>query len=183
MGSLKIHLVPAERREQLRQIRSLYRMAFPLRERKPFAMILHKRKQGQMEIFAVEDETGAFLGEVITILHRDILLLDYFAVAPEHRGKGVGQAALEKVMEHAGERRLLLEIETTKKPSENIEERLRRKHFYQRCGMEALPFSVNLFGVEMELMTDRRSVTFEEYQNLFETVFGKEAAKHVRLIK
>ena len=42
---------------------------------------------------------------------------------------------------------------------------------------------MNLFGVEMELMTDRRSVTFEEYQNLFETVFGKEAAKHVRLIK
>ena len=136
-----------------------------------------------MELFAIENEAGEFLGEVISILYRDILLLDYFAVVPEYRGKGIGRQALEAVFSHAGKRRVLLEIETTKNTSENKEERVRRKNFYLKSGMNAMGCSVNLFGVEMELMTYRCEVSFAEYHALFRDLFGEAAAKHVQLVK
>ena len=129
----------------------------------------------------MQNETGDFLGEVITILYRDILLLDYFAVVPEYRGKGIGRQALKAVVSHAGERRVLLEIETTKKPSENKAERIRRKNFYLRNGMREMEYTVQLFGIEMELMTYRCEVSFSEYHALFREVFGSAAAEHVRL--
>ena len=182
-GTDQIRLVPANTKERLRQVRSLYLKAFPLRERKPFALILHKVKQEQIEVFAIENEAGEFLGEVITILYRDILLLDYFAVVPECRRMGIGRQALEAVFSRAKERRVLLEIETTKNASDNKEERIRRKNFYLKSGMNAMDYSVNLFGVEMELMTYRCEVSYAEYHALFRDLFGEAAAKHVRLIE
>lgn len=177
-----MQLVRAQTRKQLRDVRRLYRTAFPRNERKPFSMIPRKQEAGEMEIFRIEDDAGSFLGLVVTSLYRDIVLLNYFAVSPNARGKGIGSEVLHMIEAHLGSRRLILEIERTDLPAENPEQRKRRKAFYLRAGMQAEPWRVRLFGVEMELLTKNGSVTFEEYLALYTHIFSARVKRFIRLL-
>lgn len=163
-----MRLVDADTLKRLKKVRLLYEKAFPRNEKKPFWMILRGRKKGNYEVFAVEGDDGGFLGLAITMRWGELVLLDYFAVAPECRGTGVGSQALRALQKRYREKKLLLEIESTVGVEDQRDLRNRRKAFYLRNGMQSMDFLVNLFGVEMELMTCGCTVTFEEYHAIFE---------------
>lgn len=159
--------------EQLAKIQELYREAFPAIERKPFAVITEKRQEGTAEILALEAENGEFLGLAISVLYKDMVLLDYFAVSPELRGKGAGSAAFQLLKQRYAEKRFFLEIERTGVEAENALQRKRRKEFYLRNGMMETPLLVELFGTEMEILTASCPISYEEYYELYVEVFGK----------
>ncbi|MBQ8583137.1 MAG: GNAT family N-acetyltransferase [Clostridia bacterium] len=168
--------------ESLSRLRSLYERAFPPSEKKPWRMIEERVKLGTMRVVSIEED-GVFLGLMIFIIHRDIVLLDYFAVEESARGRGIGGRALEILFSHLGDFRLLLEIEDTDdKSAENLSERLRRRDFYLRHGMKPMSYKVDLFGVRMNLLTyEGRGVTFEEYHEIFRSVFSPKIAENVKL--
>lgn len=164
------------------KVEALYLSAFPLSERKPFSVITDLRKAGMVEIISIEDDNGVFLGLAITAFYRDLALLDYFAIADDVRGHGIGSTALQLLKERYADKRFFIEIETTEGESENHEERVRRKAFYERNGMTVLPYVVNLFGVEMEMLSaDGKEIRFEEYHQMYDAVFHK--AKFVKLVR
>lgn len=194
-----IRLVKAEQKRQVEQIRKLYREAFPAAERKPFALMRQKCREGVTEMLSIEDENGEFLGLAITMLDGDLVLLDYFAIAPECREGGVGSAAFGLLIARYEKKRFMLEIERT--AAESIEEsvateepdeakrpeaaeqmmklRLRRKGFYLRNGMTLLPFWANVFGVDMEMLSYQCSIEFSEYRGIYEHVYGRLAGKGI----
>lgn len=63
---------------------------------------------------------------------------------------------------------------------ENGRERLRRKAFYLRNGMVPMDFLVDLFGVEMEVLTFGSQITFEQYHGIYAEVLPEEMAEKVR---
>lgn len=190
-----MRLTEAYTQEQLDKVRNLYEEAFPKSEKRPFRMILKGREAGNCEILAIESEEGAFLGLAITMLYGELVLLDYFAINPTYRGTGVGSEVLKKLQKRYEGSRFLLEIESTigaeatpeaaADPGEAEEAaiRRRRKEFYLRGGMQPADFLVNYFGVEMELMTYRCSVTFEEYHSILEHNFPIAMAEKVKLAR
>ncbi len=173
-------LTPCTTQQQLDAARELYLAAFPDVERKPFPLLLQKRDEGVAELLAIE-EGGAFLGIAFTLLYEDIVLLDYFAVCPARRGQGIGSRVLTLLQQRHGGCRLLLEIEDPDEPCDNPEERLRRRAFYLRNGMTAMPYRVWLFGVKMQILTAGEPVAYEEYHRLFEVLFSPAAAARVIL--
>lgn len=174
-------LSEAYKEEQLENIRRLYRAAFPANERKPFNLILRKRFEGSAEIMAIENGSE-FIGLAITVLHKDLVLLDYFAISEEKRGSGAGTEALALIKLKYEGKRLFLEIETTLGSFADMADRQRRKAFYQKNGLAIQPYMVKLFGVDMEIMTASGEVSFEDYHSLYTSVFGKKAARNVRLL-
>lgn len=62
----------------------------------------------------------------------------------------------------------------------NGRERLRRKAFYLRNGMAPMGFLVDLFGVEMEVLTFGSQITFEQYRSIYAEVLPEEMAEKVR---
>ena len=167
--------------KNLKELKRLYRSAFPISEKKPFGLMLKKQAEGTMKLMTVEDEKGAFLGLVITIHHKDIVLLDYFAVSPAFRGKGIGSEVLSLLKNQYSGKRILLEIEDPEEPCKNREERLRRKDFYLRNGLSVQDYKVWLFGVKMLILTNKTTISFEEYHEIFKVVFSEKTAKHVIL--
>ncbi|MBO5221316.1 MAG: GNAT family N-acetyltransferase [Clostridia bacterium] len=163
------------------RLRDLYETAFPADEKKPFPLMLKKQEEGSMELMSVENETGEFLGLVIMIHHKNIALLDYFAIAPEGRGKGIGTEVLRLLRERYSGKIILLEIEDPEEPADNTPERLRRRGFYLRNGMEIMDFKVWLFGVKMLVLTVGGRVCFEQYHEIFDTVFSPAIGKNVTL--
>ena len=107
-------------KDNLKEIEYLYLTAFPKNERKPFDLILEKCNNSSIEIISIQNDNSNFLGFAIMILHDDMVLLDYFAIAPESRGQNVGSTALKMLFERYKNKRFILEIENTEIESDNL---------------------------------------------------------------
>lgn len=173
-----MQLVQANK-EQLKQIKALYKSAFPREERPPFWVLTRNARKGRVEILAIEED--GFGGLVITAQHKDLVLLQFFAVSPEKRGAGIGSKSLSVIRERYPDKRFFLEIETLKEDADNYEERVRRKRFYLRNGMHETSMVVLLFGVELEILTDGSEVSYEEYQELYRQILGKRGLSKIKL--
>ena len=190
----------AVERNQLENVQRLYEASFPKSEKKPFAFMLQKQKEGVFDILAIEDEQGTFCGLAIMMLSGGRALLDYLAIEPDCQGGGKGSSTLAELRERYGEERIVVEIESTAETDgtgafgepgkeggsagnsvSGRNERLRRKAFYLRNGMVPMDFLVELFGVEMEVLTFGSEITFEQYHAIYEEVLPKTLAGKVRI--
>lgn len=159
----------------------LYIQSFPDSERKPYLLMKYWEFQGKMELFEIS-ENDEFCGIFITVICNDLVLIDYLAVKPELRGRGIGSKVLRLAREMYKGKRLFLEIESTKKPCSDIESRLKRKRFYLKNQLVSADFSVNLFGVEMEILYFERKITFDDYMTLYKYMAGKLLKLRISLI-
>ena len=175
-------LLDAVRNGYLDRTMKLYDAAFPENERKDWQLMLNKRREGVMTIEAIVSDDGDFLGEVVCLNARNILLIDYLAVAPECRGMGVGTEVLKLLAAMYPEKKLILEIESTFTPAGNSVQRTRRKDFYLRAGMTPEPWLIKLFDVEMEILTLGGSIGFDEYKGLLTSVYGEKFGENVILL-
>ena len=78
---------------ELRKIKKIYLEAFPKSERKPFRLMKQKAAEGIMEFLSIR-ERGKLTGLAITVLYKDMVLLDYFAIEKSFRGQNLGTEAL-----------------------------------------------------------------------------------------
>ena len=108
-------------------------------------------KAGRADLWTIRAD-GRFAGLAATVNSSEIVLLDYFAVKKQLRGRGVGSEALKGLMDHYRDQGLFVEIESTFEDAENLRERQKRKRFYVNCGMEPMGTEADLFGVRMELL-------------------------------
>ena len=164
----------------LEQIKELYETAFPEEERKPFWLMETLSAQGKMEILAMEEE-GDFKGLCINMLApgTDLALLDYLAVSPKARSSGYGSRTIQLLSERFSGQRMIFEIEREDDAAPNAEQRRRRKRFYLRNGLRETGIFASCFGVPFELLvlSDGRTVTFEEYAAVLRETLGEEGVR------
>ena len=155
-----------------------YRQAFPREERKPFGIIVKMYRQGKSDIWCWT-ENGAFAGFAATINGENLVLLDYFAVAKKFRKQGIGTKALRSLQSIYSNRGLFVEIERICPEAENLTQREKRKQFYRNCAMEELGVQATVFGVEMDLLGSRCSLSYEGYRDFYRDHYGVWAAEHI----
>ena len=164
---------------QWAQVYKLYQRAFPASEKKPFGIILKMYRKGVSDIWRFTRE-GRFAGIIITINGPEHILLDYLAVAEKCRDTGVGSEILPLMRSRYEGKNVFLEIESVYEPCENQAQRIRRKHFYEKCGMQSMDVFVWLFGVKMELMGFGQTITYEDYHAFYRDNYGQWAADHIQ---
>ena len=174
-------IIKAKDETRLKLIEDLYLRAFPKSERKPFDLMVQKQQEGTMELLSIEEDQQ-FLGLAIFAHDKDIALLDYFAITDEMRGQGIGSRAIRALQKIYAGKRFVLEIETTKKPCDDLEMREHRKGFYLRNGLHTMDFDVNLFGVEMEVLSNAETLNFEEYLDVYKNACGLKFANKISKI-
>ena len=160
------------------RIYQLYRSAFPRCERKPFSMIYKMSRAGKTDTWYVTDQ-GRFVGLAITINGPDRILLDYFAIADQHRNGGYGSQILRQLIQHYEPKSLFGEIENVIDEGDDLPLRKRRKQFYLRNGLKEMGVMVYLFGVKMELIGTGTPLTFEEYRSFYADNYSQWAADHI----
>ena len=175
-------IIKATDETRLKLIEDLYLRAFPKAERKPFSLMVQKQQEGTMELLSIEEDK-MFLGLAIFAHDKDIALLDYFAITDEMRGQGIGSRAIKALQKIYAGKRFVLEIETTKKPCDDLEMREHRKGFYLRNSLHTMDFDVNLFGVEMEVLSNADYLNFEEYLDVYKNACGLKFADKIQLIR
>ena len=164
---------------QWAEVYKLYQKAFPASEKKPFGMILKMHRKGATDVWRFTRE-GKFAGIIITINGKDHILLDYLAVDENQRGTGIGSEILGLMRKHYTGKGVFLEIESVYEDCDNKDQRIRRKHFYEKSGMTSMGVFVWLFGVKMELMGFGCRLSYEEYHAFYRDNYNQWAADHIQ---
>ena len=158
----------------LAPFRALYEEAFPEGERKAFDYLLRKQAEGIYDLWVAEDAAHTFVGLLTAVTYRDFVLLDYLAVCPACRGRGVGHALLKAARELYANCHSFLEIEVPCDHAPNATQRLRRLAFYLDAGLVRTGVTAHLYGDRMELLAypeDAPYITFDLYQEMLTATF------------
>ena len=127
---------------------------FPDDERKPLSRIEKSIREGQYLCVGAFGEDDSFLAYAFFVFAEEFCLLDYYAVVPEMRGKGVGTAFLKEAVERAGFKVNIIEIEDPDAGDSEDEKkaRVKRLNFYLKAGCVNTHVHVLVFGVEYLLL-------------------------------
>ena len=151
--------------EPFRQLCAIYAASITPREQKPEDWLRAMVRAPEYRVWITK--TGdRVLGFSILFLPpaAGFALLEYMAVAPERRGKGLGSKLFRRTVEHAvaprgGKLPVLLEIDSDREASSDRAIRTSRERFYRRLGcrkIAGLRYLMPLQGVgpapEMDLM-------------------------------
>ena len=123
-------------KKQQEDFSEIYYYSFPNYERRPFEILIENSITGNYQLYAliINNHVEA-IACVFTPKNNRLCLLDYFAVKENNRGKGIGSALFQELINRIKslQRILILEVED---PTfgENNEEKIKRIHFYERNG-------------------------------------------------
>ena len=133
------------------QIRKLYETAFPEEEQIPWTDLMRLIDQMHLD-FTAYYEGEEFVGFTIVYPRPSFNWFWYFAVSPELRGRGLGQQILSNLIERYHGQTSVLDMESTRQPSENREIRFRRHNFYLRNGFRETKLFRAWSGIEYTIL-------------------------------
>ncbi len=148
-------------------IRNLYEQAFPAIERIPFAEEFEETPNYTNQVIAFYDD-HEFAGFITTSAREDIVLIDYFAVAPTMRGRGIGSAVLTQLQQQFSGKRIVLEIEVLDRNAANYSQRLHRRNFYMRNGFTMTNISYKAYGCPFSVMISGGQISAAEYHRFYD---------------
>ncbi len=155
-----------------KEIRRLYRNAFPANERAPLFMLYHHAKNERNSFFAVEDN-GEFIGLVYTIKTDKMAYVFFLAVEENKRGKGYGTKILDMIKNKYSDYAIALMIEDTHiEDVDNYQERINRLDFYKKNGFNELNIKIKEAGVDYELLGTESTVTQGDFLELMKGFLG-----------
>lgn len=142
------------------ELKALYetrlREDFPPSELRPYSNMKYLLERGAYRCFACR-EAGETAAYALFAVSRGAALLDYYAVEPSRRGKGVGSRFLTELKGLSGQfgaPYVIIEAESVESAEtpEQVAERQRRLRFYAHCGCIATGVYSLLFGVEYRIL-------------------------------
>lgn len=144
-------------------------------EIKPLERILELRRREKYFCYGLYDEEK-FAGYCFLVVSekRDAVLLDYFAISKEMRGKGYGSRCLALLKEEIEKQKfgtLILEVENPRFGRDEEEKALRRRRiaFYRRNGMTLTHLRIFLYDVEYLVMTSKNQEMFQTAEQIYHT--------------
>ncbi|WP_294315935.1 GNAT family N-acetyltransferase [Pseudobutyrivibrio sp.] len=140
------------------QITKLYQehmvVDFPKDELKPLNMILKSVQEGFYDCFGLF-ENEKIVGYTFMVKQENSYLIDYIAIFPEHRNKGVGANLLTLIDDYLGDAdRIIGEVEDPAYTDDEEQKTLqtRRLGFYLRNNCYDTGLRVECFGVKFIIL-------------------------------
>lgn len=152
-----------------RDIKDLYKSAFPLRERIPFISLRFQKLFNRFKFNAYYDG-DTFVGFIFFREGKKSVFLNYFATRSECRNKGYGKEIIRLFLKEHVDKPVCLTIESPEGLSDD-DLRVRRKNFYERNGLILHPFSARLRGIKYTFMATKK-LTQEEAYGVIKAVAG-----------
>lgn len=152
-------------------IKQLYKTAFPSEERAPYFMLTLRAKQGKGDFCAAYDNTE-FVGMVYVISDDALAYVFYLAVSEKHRGAGYGSSILTAVKEKYSDKQIFLAIEELDPSAENYEQRINRKHFYEKNGLSLMNCKLREVNMIYDVMGTGEEIEPARFRQLMRNWIG-----------
>ncbi|MCI9130077.1 MAG: GNAT family N-acetyltransferase [Eggerthellaceae bacterium] len=116
-------------------VQGLMESAFPKEEQMTLEEMLNRAVSDGRELIVYYDEQEP-VGFTLSARTESTVYVLYLAVSPAARSKGYGGQILSTIKERNGGLPLVVDIEPLDEECQNMEQRLRRKAFYEREGFK-----------------------------------------------
>lgn len=117
--------------DELSFIKELYMDSFPLCERRPENTMLKLYQDNPIFDIAIIMENNNYVGFLTYWSFKEFIFAEHFAISPNFRNGGYGGKVMQKFIEEAAHKPIILEVEL---PTTIMSER--RIGFYQRLGFK-----------------------------------------------
>lgn len=151
--------------------KELFDASFPPNELMPWWFLMWRTKVSGVEFLAFYDG-DIFVGASYIVAEDDFTNVLYLAIDGSHRSKGYGSAVLKAIQERYPSNRISLDIEVLDPATDNYEQRVRRKAFYQKNGFVETGLILNDGGNEYEILAFRGVIVAENYFRVFRLLSG-----------
>lgn len=157
--------------ESKKIFKDLYFLAFPREERRPMKVLdrLSAKNKLQVKIIFLDNKP---IGLVVFSLFEDILWIDYLAIDPRIRSKGLGKKVLDYFKENYADYRIFVEVETPDLDTDPDDEKNKRVKFYEKNGFSPCHVRARVFGCDFSLYSINGRVSYEEYENTTKEIYG-----------
>ena len=157
--------------KNFKEIKKLYKHAFPRSERVPFFFFFRFSKRRDISLTAFCDG-GSFCGFSYSVESDTLFLVLYLAVSKEVRGQGYGGKILSYLKETHPDKTVVLHIEPLDESAPNIEERKSRLNFYLKNGFINTGYFVEEVGGRFLILSQKPEVDYREYSQIFHRLSG-----------
>lgn len=158
--------------ENFKDIKRLYKRAFPAEERFPFWLLNKKAHPDRADFWAIYDR-DRFLGTAYVVKSESLAYVFYLAIQDGERGKGYGTQVIQNLKARYKDKTLFLALETPDENAPNNAQRIKRHDFYKRCGLTDMPFKIKEGPVIYSAMSAGGDISAEAYRDMMQSYFGK----------
>lgn len=162
--NLKVEKVTKSKKKQ--EIKQIYTSSFSKEDRMPFGMMLLMSYLWNTEFLAFY-EGDTLCGFVYLATIRKITFVMFFAVDETLRSKGYGSEILSEIQKIHPNQKIVISIEPCDVNAKDIEQRIRRKKFYNRNGYEESGYFMKLGGKEQEILIKNGQFNQREFRIFF----------------
>ena len=145
----------------------LYLTAFPKEERVPVKYLMKHTEDS--EFVACYDD-DRFCGFYSALTFGDITHILFLAIDEQLRDHGYGSKILEYIYETHKSQRIILDIEALDGEAENMEDRRRRKAFYEKNGYHSSGISYVWHEVPYEILIRNGEISEEEFVDFWDNL-------------
>ena len=169
----------------IEEIRQTYkdhlRYDFPPDELKPLDRIEVSISEGKYLCIGAFGDDGKLVAYAFFVITGDKSLLDYYAVIPQLRGKGIGSAFLSEAIRKADSSFTMIEIDDPSEAADEKEKLIcqKRMDFYLNAGCINTEVRVAAFGVRFLLLEyplkqkHTTSEVSEGYKDIYREILPK----------
>lgn len=150
---------------------ALYREAFPEIRRIPQWLLRYKMRKGKAG-FNVIYEHNTWLGFIYTTEYKDIIYIQFMAIAECHRSSGYGSKVIDSIKDMYCGKRIVLNIEELNEYAENYPQRLKRKAFYEKNGFNSSGYIVKEPAERVEVLIFGGNTNKEEIEKMYKSLMG-----------
>lgn len=166
-----------------KDIEPLFISAFPRDERPEADYYFSSFNNPINELYGFYDN-DIFIGFSSISIYKDIAYIFFLAVKDEYRHQGYGSHILNELKKIYKDYVILLCYEVVDPKYPDYEYRKLREQFYMKNGFKKNPLITNEFGVIFQTAyIGNRTVSFEEYQQIFVNGFGEFCLPYLKEIK
>ena len=149
-----------------RQVKRIYFDSFPKKDRMPYWMLLLMAKMNHTEFRAFCDQ-GRVCGFSYFAAVGKITFIMFLAVDSKLRSKGCGSLMIKEIKSLYPESQVIVSIERCDKTVENLEQRLRRKRFYEKNGFLSTGCLLELSKEQQEVLVKNGEFDPQEFSEFF----------------
>jgi len=149
----------------------LFFEAFPKVQRLPAWVVKFRMRNGKTGFDALYEQDN-WLGFIYTKEYKDIVFVKFFAIATLCRSTGYGSKVINALAELHSEKRIVLNIEELDEKSENDQQRVKRKAFYEKNGFRSTGYLIKEPAERQEMLIRGGSITKSEIDSMYKHFLG-----------
>nr|WP_318038624.1 GNAT family N-acetyltransferase [uncultured Faecalibacillus sp.] len=156
--------------KDIEQVSQLYYSAFPEDERAPWKALIEKHNKGKGEFLSIYDQ-NKWVGLTYVITYQNLSYVLYLAIDDMQRGHGYGSSVLQ-ILKKRYPHTIMLCIEEVDEKYDNYKQRVHRKNFYLRNGLQEMGFKYVEKDVKYEMLYVGEKLSSKVYDELMVAYAG-----------